>query len=234
MMQNPFGNQNTPRRGRHIVGATVLVLAGGAALLAWGWRGDEGGALSPERSAETGAASEPARKSEADARQSTATTAGAGEATEAAPTAPVTTAGEESEMGNLGGTPVQEAADITPRAGLDPRPQVPSGQALTLLDVLLEPHGDERWLILRYVAPAIARDNRSVDFAIAEPDMDQLCGTAGFEAIENAGLDEQGGVNQILVSLLDRPLKRGAPDPSVTQFNNAYRPVDGRCIWEAF
>ena len=39
--------------------------------------------------------------------------------------------------------------------------------------------------------------------------------------------------DMIVVSLADRETEFGQSDPDVTQFFEAYRPVDNTCIWEA-
>jgi len=146
-------------------------------------------------------------------------------------------------------TPLTSSGEPDLAAGLAPNPSVPSGQTVTLHEVLLERRGDTHQVVLRYVAPAIARASRTVDFDLAEPDMDALCATSGLAAAANAaataattaaGVSREGdasgpdAVNRILVTLMDRPVERGVADPSVSQFNNLYRPENGRCIWEAF
>lgn len=138
-------------------------------------------------------------------------------------------------------TPLTTSGEPDLAAGLAPTPSVPSGQTVTLHDVLLEDQGDTRQVVLRYLAPAIARASRTVDFDLAEPDMDALCATSGLAAAANAAdilrqgdAADQAEVNRILITLMDRPVERGVADPSVSQFNNLYRSEDGRCIWEAF
>ncbi len=150
-------------------------------------------------------------------------------------------------------TPLTSSGEPDLAAGLAPNPSVPSGQTVTLHEVLLERRGDTHQVVLRYLAPAIARASRTVDFDLAEPDMDALCATSGLAAAANAaataaataatnaaGASREGdasgpdAVNRILVTLMDRPVERGVADPSVSQFNNLYRPENGRCIWEAF
>ncbi len=85
----------------------------------------------------------------------------------------------------------------------------------------------ETWLVMRFLAPAIARQGGTVTFEAASGDMDALCAGLGLKLVKMTG----GGVQQIIVTLLDRPLARGARDPSVTQFNASYRIDSGTCEW---
>jgi len=110
---------------------------------------------------------------------------------------------------------------------------VPSGQLVVPYEVLWEDHADaglpqETWLVLRFLAPQIAKETGKVRFADAAPDLDYLCKSLGLTI---AGLTG-GGVDQVLVVLLDQPLPRGAHRPGVTKFMSAYRVTTGACIWE--
>ncbi len=111
--------------------------------------------------------------------------------------------------------------------------RVPSGQYLLPYETLWEDHltegkSGETWLILRFLAPDISKSGGKIGFAEAEPDLLYLCKTVGLKLAEITG----GGVDQIVVSLLSKPIPRGARDPSITQFMNAFRVVDGGCTWE--
>ena len=112
----------------------------------------------------------------------------------------------------------------TPALAID----VPSGQPVELQEVLVEQMDDETWLRFRFIAPRIARENGSVDYLQAEPDMTHLCTTLAIPYAAEYGLD--GDV--IVVSLADRAVEFGAANPDATQFFEAYRPRDGVCIWE--
>jgi len=110
---------------------------------------------------------------------------------------------------------------------------VPSGQVLVPYEALWEDrlhNGEtaETWLILRFLAPDIARKGGRITFDDAEADLGFLCETVGIPLARSTG----GGVDQIVVTLLDRPLPRGERNPDVTQFGNAYRIVDNACQWE--
>lgn len=106
---------------------------------------------------------------------------------------------------------------------------VPSGQDISRHEILVEPHQDvhETWLVLRYLAPQIARDGGSLSYADAAADLDFLCAEVGLKAAQ-----DMGNIDQIVVTLMDQPLARGEANPDVTQFNSAYRVVEGACIWE--
>lgn len=108
---------------------------------------------------------------------------------------------------------------------------VPSGQEITLLDVIWNVPGPEGMATrFRFLAPQIARDSGSVDFEAAAADMMHLCQTYALPKVT-------GGVTipgQIIISLSDRDLPFGESDPDATQFFEAYRIEDGACIWEVF
>ncbi|MEM9639279.1 MAG: DUF6497 family protein, partial [Pseudomonadota bacterium] len=56
-----------------------------------------------------------------------------------------------------------------------PALEVPSGQPVELYEVLIDEVGADTWLRFRFLAPEIARNGGSVDFAQAEPDLEHLC-----------------------------------------------------------
>ena len=106
--------------------------------------------------------------------------------------------------------------------------EVPSGQPVELHEVLVDDLGSEIWLRFRFIAPQIAREGGSVNYAKAEPDMAHLCENLALPYIQDYALDGQ----MIVISLSDRETEFGQPDPAATQFFEAYRPVDNSCIWE--
>ncbi|MEL6521411.1 MAG: DUF6497 family protein [Pseudomonadota bacterium] len=107
---------------------------------------------------------------------------------------------------------------------------LPSGQTVTLVESLLENQGEtnETWLVLRYLAPRIARDGGDLTYDQVAPDLDQLCNTDGLEALRLTSAD----VAQIVVVLMDRDVPRGTPDPAATMFISAYLPDEKGCIWQ--
>ncbi len=112
-------------------------------------------------------------------------------------------------------------------------PDLPSGQRVSPLDMVLERRADgQRVLVLRYLAPRIAGRGRAAADGLAYPDvvgdLDALC--EGPALAMAARMDPPP--DQIVVTLLDRPLPRGAADPEATLFIAAYRPAPAGCIWQ--
>lgn len=106
-------------------------------------------------------------------------------------------------------------------------PALPSGLEVTPFDVREEVQpGGETWLVLRYLAPAIA--GGAVPYEEVVADLDALCAGEGLAAAERAG----GEVAQIVIVLMDRPVERGTPDADAVQYIGAYLPIDGACEWE--
>lgn len=108
--------------------------------------------------------------------------------------------------------------------------QVPSGQAVTLNEVLIDEQPGEVWVRFRFIAPEIARDGGSVGYEVASPDMDHLCETLALPYLQQYALSP----TRVVISLSDREVPFGAPTPEATQFFEAYRPETTRCIWEEF
>jgi hypothetical protein len=108
---------------------------------------------------------------------------------------------------------------------------VPSGQGITALDIVLNAPGPVGPATrFRFLAPSIARDSGSVDFALASGDMLALC--QDFALPKLSALNVSNG--QVIISLSDRAVEFGQSDEAATQFFEAYRVEDGACIWEAF
>jgi len=105
---------------------------------------------------------------------------------------------------------------------------VPSGQAVSLLDVVLDDDGMAARF--RFVAPAIAKDGGSVDFETASADMAHLCQAFALPRLVETGVAPA----QIIISFSDRPVPFGEAAPEATQFFEAYRIEGDACIWEAF
>jgi hypothetical protein len=108
---------------------------------------------------------------------------------------------------------------------------VPSGQQVILHDVVRDAPGPEgAALRFRFLAPAIARVGGTVDVDQATADMAYLCKTY---AIQRA----TGVVpvpTQIIISMSDMAVPFGQPAPEATQYFEAYRIVNGTCVWEGF
>ena len=116
-------------------------------------------------------------------------------------------------------------------AGSDDAIVVPSGQVITLQDVIWNAPGPFGLVArFRFVAPAIARGDGAVDFAIASADMLHLCQTYALLRVADLGPVP----SQIIISLASQPVPFGQPAPEVTQFFEAYRVENQTCIWEQF
>lgn len=107
---------------------------------------------------------------------------------------------------------------------------LPSGQTVTLHDSLLEVTEVDALptLVLRYIAPRIARSGGDLGYDAVAGDMDVLCATDGLQAM---ALADQP-VGQIVIVLMDRPVDRGIPDSQATQLISAYVPTEGGCAWQ--
>lgn len=109
-------------------------------------------------------------------------------------------------------------------------PPLPSGQSVTLSEVLLDENPGALWVRFRFVAPRIARDGGDIGYDAAGPDMDTLCDEVAVPYLAHHGIAPE----RVVISLSDRAVPFGAPDPDATQFFEAYHLENGACIWEAF
>lgn len=108
---------------------------------------------------------------------------------------------------------------------------VPSGQPITLQDVILnEPGPEGQAMRFRFIAPQIAQAGGTVDFDTAVQDMLHLCQTYALPR----ALGTLPQPSQIIISLSDVAVEFGEASPEATQFFEAYSLQDGACIWEIF
>ncbi|MEP2717433.1 DUF6497 family protein [Pseudophaeobacter sp.] len=114
---------------------------------------------------------------------------------------------------------------------------VPSGQQVLLSEVLLDDSPGALWARFRFVAPGISRQAEALgdasevlDFEKSAADMDHLCDSLALDYLRQHDLNPK----MVVISFSDRPVEFGAQDPEATQFFEAYRPDQERCIWEAF
>ncbi|TCO69297.1 DUF6497 family protein [Rhodovulum euryhalinum] len=108
---------------------------------------------------------------------------------------------------------------------------VPSGQPVTHHDTITgEPGPEGLTLRFRFLAPQIAREGGAMPFELAAGDMEYLCETYALPRLAEIGPK----IAQVVITLMDRPVDFGAPAPEATQFFEAFRPEDGRCVWEGF
>lgn len=106
--------------------------------------------------------------------------------------------------------------------------RMPSGLEVTYHDSILEQQVDGQvWLTLRFVSPHIGRDEGELGYEQVATDIDALCEMEGLRAAA-----ETGGVDQVLITLMDRSIERGVTDPDATMFIGAYQPTEGGCVWQ--
>jgi hypothetical protein len=108
---------------------------------------------------------------------------------------------------------------------------LPSGQSVLAHDMTFERQADgELWLVLRYIAPRIAREGGDLDYDDIAADLDALCAAAApHVAVWSGGRDAVP--DQIMVSLMDRPVPRGVADPDARIFIAAYGLEADGCVW---
>ena len=109
--------------------------------------------------------------------------------------------------------------------------EVPSGQEITLIDVIEGVEGTaEATRRYRFLAPGIAREGGNVSIDAALEDIDALCRDVVLPDLAEAG----AAPDQVVISLSDRVVEFGVAAPDATQFFEAYRIENGECIWEGF
>lgn len=105
--------------------------------------------------------------------------------------------------------------------------ELPSGQALVLWEIVWERvQGAGTQAVLRFIAPGVARDGGAVDAEGAMLDMDWLCRTHGVPIVALPAAQS----DVVVVTLMDRPVPRGATDPEATQYFATYRVEGGDCL----
>lgn len=109
--------------------------------------------------------------------------------------------------------------------------EVPSGQPVTLQDVIWNEPGPEGLTVrFRFVAPEITPETGVNDFEAMAEDMLHLCQNYALpRVITSTPLPQQ-----IVISLSDVPVEFGVAAPEATQFFDAFSIEDGVCIWEMF
>ncbi len=112
-------------------------------------------------------------------------------------------------------------------------PVLPEGWA-EFHDAVVEVHAgaaegaEERWLVMRYLAPEIAREGGSLGYEDVAMEMDALC---NGQALATAKAHESP-IDQIIIALMDRVVERGQPDPAATQFIASYVVTEAGCEWQ--
>jgi hypothetical protein len=126
--------------------------------------------------------------------------------------------------------PAQAAGRVT-LPGSDEAFDVPSGQAVTLQEVIVDtPSPDAAIYRFRFLAPAIARDLGQMDFETSLPDMQHLCDSYAVTQIR----PPMPVASQVIIAFSDRVLPFGETVPEATQFFVAFTVKDGVCVLEPF
>lgn len=108
---------------------------------------------------------------------------------------------------------------------LGPAVEVPSGLAVHWQDTIQNERSAAGLAYrFRFVAPGL------VDSTDATEDMEALCNSFALPRLPATGPMPE----QVIISISDRPVEFGETAPEVTQFFEAFRIEDGRCVWELF
>lgn len=102
---------------------------------------------------------------------------------------------------------------------------LPSGQTVTLADIIFEEDG--ALARFRFLAPRIGED---LTFTEVVDDFPWLCEQAILPALAVA----EAAPERVVISMADRPVEFGAIAPDATQFFEIFSLSDGVCIWEEF
>ncbi len=116
-----------------------------------------------------------------------------------------------------------------PVASSDGAVALPSGREVTFHEVIQSAPGTSGLAMrFRFIQPDLAKVKEQVSYSDLEADMRFICETYALERIANIGPQPA----QVIISIADREVAFGEADPAATQIFEAYRPVDGACIWE--
>lgn len=108
---------------------------------------------------------------------------------------------------------------------------VPSGQVVTLVEVIMDTAGPNGLTArFRFLAPGVARMGGTVDAETAAADMDALCQDYALPRLAATGPQPA----QIVISMSDLSVPFGETHPEVTQLFNSYSIADGLCVWDMF
>lgn len=126
--------------------------------------------------------------------------------------------------------PVQAPAQGLVQGQGEERIEVPSGQPVTLIDVIRDVAGPEGLTYrFRFLAPQIGPGG-SVGFEAAVADMQFLCDAYALPRIAQDGPQPE----QIVISLADMAVPFGEAAPEATQFFEAFGLSGDACLWEEY
>jgi hypothetical protein len=136
----------------------------------------------------------------------------------ASPLSQAHAASEGAEGADGGATASDEAQASLP---------VPSGQPVTLSEVLLDDAPGALWARFRFVAPEMAQ---MADQTTSLADMEHLCTAVAVPYLSYHDIKAE----RVVVSFSDQNLPFGQRAPDVTQYFETYRIEDAACVWEGF
>ncbi len=126
---------------------------------------------------------------------------------------------------------VQAEGGLVEPGSDDPIP-VPSGQKVTLMDVIWNIPGAEGQAVrFRFLAPAVSKEGGTVSGAAVQADMMALCRDYALRRVNATSGPKPA---QIIISLSDRPVPFGEAHPEATQYFESYALEDGDCVWSLF
>lgn len=109
-------------------------------------------------------------------------------------------------------------------------PVVPSGQKLELFqEGFLQESDEARVYYVSFIAPAIEKKG-AVGYDVAHKDIESLC--TDF-ALANAKTPVDGGLpaSEVIIRLMDIPVKYGETNPDAQQYMGFYDVTEGTCEW---
>lgn len=108
---------------------------------------------------------------------------------------------------------------------------LPSGRAVSFHDVIQNEPGPTGLTVrFRFVEADLAEVLDVTPYEELEADMRYLCESYALGRISNTGPRPTG----VVISISDRPVEFGAPDPDVAQVFEVYRPDGAACVWEGY
>jgi hypothetical protein len=108
--------------------------------------------------------------------------------------------------------------------------EVPSGQEVTLHEVLVDAQDTATYLRFRFLAPQIAAGPSKIGFDVAGTDMMHLCNVLALPYVDEYALEG----DRIVISFMDRITEFGVPDPDATQYFEQFRAESCACMWDEF
>lgn len=110
---------------------------------------------------------------------------------------------------------------------------LPSALRVVAHEILREAGAEAGEMPPLYRYRFIAKDPtalRGQDFEARQADLEHLCAHIALPHLQMQGVDTA----RIVISVADRVIPFGIPDPAATQFFEAFRLENAHCIWEEF